>query len=152
MSYYADIDADGRVKGFYLDGLNDVPQGAVPISDDVWEAWIGDTVQQRWNGTALVPCDPPAVPPAPPIRKIRSLAFRERLPEARRKQITAAAVAAASAGDATMLTWLMDQVASTETDLDDPRVVAGAAAMRAASIISQAEHDALLANGTPQER
>jgi hypothetical protein len=92
-----------------------------------------------------------AAPPPPPIRVIRSLAFRERLSDARRKAITAAAVQMAAAGDAELLTWLLDQAAGGTTDLDDPRVQGAVLALHVAEVITEAERDALLVDGNPSE-
>jgi hypothetical protein len=144
-------------RGFYLPEIHGdaIPQDVVGVSAEQHAALLaaqaaGQVIAVNQAGQVVAQDAPPVQPVA--IRKIRSLAFRERLSEARRKQITVAAVATAAGGDATMLTWLMDQAASIETDLDDPRVAGGAAAMLAGAVINQAEHDALLADGTPQER
>jgi hypothetical protein len=149
---YADIDESGRARGFYAAWLHtSIPEGAIAIEPEVHAAWIADTLRQRWDGTALVPCEPPAAPPAPPVRIVRSLAFRLRLPEARRQAVTAAAFAAAASGAPAALTFLLDQASSVTTDLDDPRVEAGVEALRLAGVITAAEAAALLADGTPEE-
>ena len=111
----------------------------------------GVAVQPGWTVAGGVFAPPAAPAPAAPIRAIRALAFRERLAEARRVAITLASHQAAAAGNAQLLAWLMDQAASTSTDLDDPRTQAGNAGLLAAGAISQAERDALLANGNPSE-
>lgn len=92
-----------------------------------------------------------APPPPPRIRVIRALAFRERLPEPRRRALTAAAVALAPQDGGQLLTFLLDQAAAQVTDLDHPQVQAGAAMLLGAGLITQEEHDALLADGTPEE-
>lgn len=89
--------------------------------------------------------------PAAPVRVIRSLAFRERLPAEKRNAVNVAAMQAAANGDGALMTFLLDQASSTETDLDDPRTQAGVAALLAARLITQAEADAMLADGTPEE-
>jgi len=91
-------------------------------------------------------------PPGWPVRVIRSLAFRQRLSDAKRAALSVAAMQAAAQGDGTLLTFLLDQASSTETDLDDPKVKAGVQALRAADLITAAEATALLADGTEAER
>lgn len=61
---YATIDAGGRATGFYSDDVHElVPPDAVAVDEDSYLAWIKDTRTQRWDGGALVSCDPPAPPP-----------------------------------------------------------------------------------------
>jgi hypothetical protein len=58
--YWAAIDGDGRATGFYSDALHGAPPGgAIEISEETWRAWTDDTERQRWDGAALVSCDPP---------------------------------------------------------------------------------------------
>ncbi len=69
MTFFADLDDDGRVRGFYTPDIHGdaIPAGAIEISADIHAAWLADTARQRWNGDALEPCDPPpAPPPLPP--------------------------------------------------------------------------------------
>ena len=72
MTYFADIDADGRARGFYRADIHgdQTPPGVVAISDEVHSAWLADTARQRWNGEALEPCDPPPPPPPPPVTDV----------------------------------------------------------------------------------
>ncbi len=72
MTYFADIDADGRARGFYRADIHgdQMPSDVVAISDQVHSAWLQDTARQRWNGEALEPCEPPAPPPPPPARDV----------------------------------------------------------------------------------
>ncbi|TPG53280.1 hypothetical protein EAH89_17330 [Roseomonas nepalensis] len=96
---------------------------------------------------------PPAPPAgtAAPIRVIRSLAFRDRLAQAKQEAISVAAMQAATAGDGALLTFMLNQAAAAETNLDDPRVQLGINALRGAGLITQAEATALRADGTPDE-
>jgi hypothetical protein len=149
---YADLDVDGRARGFYASWLHaSIPEGAVPITDEQHAAWISDISGQRWDGAGLAPFELPPAPPPPPIRVVRSLAFRLRLPEARRAAITTAALGAVPTDGGAALTFLLDQASSVTTDLDDPRVAGGVAALRAAGVITAAEAAALLADGTLEE-
>lgn len=108
-------------------------------------------VGQRWTGSSFA-APLPATPVTPPaIRHVATLAFRRRLPAARRAAVTLAASAAMEAGDATLQTWLDDLAASGRVDLDDPEILAGVAALLAAGVITAAERAALLADGTPGE-
>lgn len=140
--------------GFYAAELHGsaIPADAVEIT----EAQHADLLAAQAAG-AVIAADgagrpvAQAAPPPPPIRVIRSLAFRQRLPEHRRKAITGMAIALAVSGDAELLNWLMDQAAGGTTDLDDPRVQSAAQALYAANVITEAERDALLADGTPSE-
>lgn len=150
--YHASIDSGGRATAFWHSDLHAPPADAIPIGDDTWAAWIADTAGQRWDGTRLVPCDPPPPPPAPPIRMITPLAFRRRIGPERRAAITLAASQAMQAGDATIQTWLDDLAASRVVDLDDPELLAGVAVLLGADLITAAERDALLADGQPTER
>ena len=72
MTYFADLDADGRVRGFYTPEIHGdaIPEGAVQISEEIHAAWLADTAGQRWNGEALEPCDPPPAPPPPPVTDV----------------------------------------------------------------------------------
>ena len=72
MTYFADLDADGRALGFYAPEIHGdaIPEGAVEISDEIHAAWLADTAGQRWNGEALEPCDPPPAPPPPPVTDV----------------------------------------------------------------------------------
>lgn len=64
MTFLADLDAEGRVRGFYRREIHGdaVPSGAIEISDEVHAAWIADTAGQRWNGAALEACAPSPPP------------------------------------------------------------------------------------------
>jgi hypothetical protein len=119
--------------------------------------------EAAWNGGAWVlrdvpppaPPEPPA-PPAPPpapIRAIRTYAFRQRLPVQTRQTITLAAAAAmrATPGDATLQTWLDDLSSTGTVLLDAPELQAGVAALLGAGLITAAERDALLADGSAEE-
>ena len=68
MTFFADLDAEGRVRGFYMPDIHGdaIPEGAIEISEAVYAAWLTDTARQRWNGAALEACDPPPPPPPPP--------------------------------------------------------------------------------------
>lgn len=103
-----------------------------------------------YDGTTFAP---PAVvaPPAVPIRLIRALAFRERLPAAKADSLNVAAMQAAMAGDGSLLTFLLNQVAATVTDLDDSRVMAGVSTLQLAGLITATEAAKLLADGKPEE-
>jgi hypothetical protein len=72
MTMFADLDADGRVLGFYTPEIHGdaIPEGAVEISDEIHAAWLADTARQLWNGEALEPCDPPPPPPPPPVTDV----------------------------------------------------------------------------------
>lgn len=67
MDYYAQIDADGRVLGFYAREIHGeaIPAGAIPISAETHASWLLDTSRQRWDGSALVPYTPPVVVTVP---------------------------------------------------------------------------------------
>jgi hypothetical protein len=93
----------------------------------------------------------PAGWPTPPIRIIRSLAFRERISPTKRITLTLAAITAAQAGNASLLTYLLDQAASTVVNLDDPGVKTQVNGMVAAGLLTAPEGAALLANGQPAE-
>ena len=68
MTFFADLDAEGRVRGFYTPEIHGdaIPEGAIEISAAVYAAWLTATARQRWNGEALEACDPPPPPPPPP--------------------------------------------------------------------------------------
>lgn len=72
MTYFADLDAEGRVLGFYTRDIHGdaIPEGAVEISAEIHAAWLVDTARQRWNGEALEPCDPPPPPPPLPVTDV----------------------------------------------------------------------------------
>lgn len=90
--------------------------------------------------------------PAPaPIRVIRSLAFRDRMPAEKQALLSVAAMQAAATGDGGLMTFLFNQAASTTTNLDDPRVQDGVVALIAADLLTEEEAAAMLADGTPNE-
>lgn len=72
MTYFADLDAEGRALGFYTPEIHGdaIPEGAVEISDEIHAGWLVDTARQRWNGQALEPCDPPPAPPPQPVTDV----------------------------------------------------------------------------------
>jgi hypothetical protein len=72
MTYFADLDAEGRALGFYTPDIHGdaIPEGALEISAEIHAAWLVDTARQRWNGEALEPCDPPPPPPPPPVTDV----------------------------------------------------------------------------------
>ena len=109
-------------------------------------------VQPGWHVEGASYAPPPDAPGPAPIRVIRSLAFRERMPAAKRTALSVAAMQAAGAGDGTLLTFLLDQASSVETDLDDPRVQGGVQQLLAAGLLTDAEADAMLADGAAEER
>lgn len=88
---------------------------------------------------------PVADPPRPP-RRIRALAFFDRLPLARQAEVVAAA-----RGDVTFDLLVTRLTAASEVDLDDPMVVDGVRALVHARIISPEEEKALLADPRPEE-
>ena len=144
-------------RGFHLAGLGQMPADAVPITDAAHAALLaaqaeGQQIVPGPDGAPIAVAPPPP-PPAPPIRAIRTYAFRQRLPVATRQTITLAAAAAmrATPPDATLQTWL-DDLSSTNTALlDDAELQAGVAALLGAGLITHAERDALLADGTAEE-
>ncbi|MCA3339776.1 MAG: hypothetical protein INF90_14755 [Roseomonas sp.] len=77
MTYFADLDAEGRALGFYAPEIHGdaIPEGAVEISDEIHAAWLVDTARQRWNGEGLEPCDPPPAPPPPPPQPVTDVSF-----------------------------------------------------------------------------
>jgi hypothetical protein len=118
----------------------------VTPSDALWSI-VAAAAQDQ-----VLPQEPPAPLPArQPLRVIRTLAFRRRLPAAVRQAVTLAASAGLDAGDATLQTWLDDLAASRQVDLDDPEIVGGADALLAAGLVTEAQRDALLADGHPEE-
>lgn len=147
---------DAASGGFYDDAVAPPPGGAVPIGEEAHAELLAGQAEGREivAGDDGLPVlrDPPPPPAPPPIRIIRSLAFRQRVPDAKRVAISVAAMQAAAAGDGQLLTFMLDQAASVTTDLDLPAVQAGVAALLAAKLVTQAEADAMLANGTPEER
>jgi len=138
-----------------------IPAGHTPLAErfhaDVVAACLAVPadlpVQVGWTYHDGAFAPPEAAPAAPRIRAIRTWAFRRRLPVATRQTITLAAAAAmrATPPDATLQTWL-DDLSSTNTALlDDAELQAGVAALLGAGLITHAERDALLADGTAEE-
>lgn len=144
-------------RGFYCAAVNGdaIPSDAVEVSEEDHAALIAAQAagQMIVPGEGGVPvAQPPPMPPVPPpIRRITALAFRRRLSAARRAAVTLAASVAMEGGDATIQVWLDDLGASQVVDLDDAETAAGVAALLTAGLISEAEHDALLADGAPAE-
>lgn len=83
MTYFADLDAEGRVLGFYTPEIHGdaIPEAAIEISDEIHAAWLADTQGQRWNGEALEPCAPPPAPPPPVPREVSNFQVRALLME-----------------------------------------------------------------------
>ncbi|MBU8545801.1 MULTISPECIES: hypothetical protein [Roseomonadaceae] len=143
--------------GFYRADIHGaaVPADAVPVSPDLHAALIaaqaaGQRILPGPDGAPIAQ-DPPPPPAPPPIRRIGALAFRRRLTPARRAAITLAASLAMEGGDASIQVWLDDLAASSIVELDDAETVAGIGALLAADLITEAERDALLADGLPTE-
>lgn len=126
------------------------PEGAVVWSRAEREAWEAAPERERERAAWEATRPPPPPPPRPP-RRIRSLAFLDRLPIQRQAQVLLAARQAALAGEPMADLLLTRLGAATEVDLDDPAVAAGIAAMQAARMITSAEATALLADPTPEE-
>ena len=60
---YATIDLDtGIITGFYDDRINSIPDGALPIGDEDWQAHLGGDLRY-WNGERWAPFTPPPPPP-----------------------------------------------------------------------------------------
>ncbi|MFC0384324.1 hypothetical protein [Muricoccus vinaceus] len=109
-------------------------------------------VEPGWlyDGTTFAaPGDPE--PQVVRARIIRSLAFRDRLSQERQQEISVAAMQMAAGGDGSLLTYLLNQAAGSVTDLDDPRVQEGVAKLAAAGLVSAAEAEAILADGSAGE-
>lgn len=91
-----------------------------------------------------------AAQPAPPqsrvTRVVTALAFRRRLPFARRVELTALA-----AEHATLRAWLDDQIAASVIDLDDAETVGAIDTLRAQHVLDEADVAALLADPRPEE-
>jgi len=146
-------------RGFFVAALHGaaIPEDAVAVTRDEHQALLaaqadGKEIVPSVDGHPVSATLPAASPPAP-IRAIRTFAFRRRLPVATRQTITLAAAAAmrATPPDATLQTWL-DDLSSTNTALlDDAELQAGVAALLGAGLITAAERDALLADGTAEE-
>lgn len=113
-----------------------------------------DRIEPGWgvvDGKLVQLPAPDEEAPPPPIRVIRALAFRDRFAAEKQSAISVAAMQSAAAGDGSLLTFMLNQAAAAQTDLDDPRVQAGVAALKAAELITEAEATAILADGTPDE-
>ncbi|MDO9501378.1 hypothetical protein [Falsiroseomonas sp.] len=151
MTRFARI-ADGRVAEIIkADGVPlaeryhpDLVAAMVPAPEAVEVGW-------RYDGGAFAQPVADDLPLAPAIRRITALAFRRRLPSERRAAITLAAAAALAAGDATIQVWLDDLSASQVVDLDDAELLAGVAALLDVGLISAAERDVLLRDGSAAE-
>lgn len=146
-------------------GDREVPKGCV-VDLIVWDGegdfeWGLNTrleaVQEGWgvvDGKLVeLPQEVPGAPDAPsaPIRVIRALAFRDRFSQEQQDAISVAAMQAAAAGNGRLLSFTFNQAAASETNLDDPRVQEGVAALAQAELITAAQAAALLADGRPDE-
>lgn len=137
--------------GFYVVGVHPViPGDALPVSDDRHAALLdaqrdGQAIEPDADGVPVA-VDPPAPLAAPAIRTLTPLEFRRRLSQSTRAAITLAASARMGTGDATLQTWLDDLSAAQVVDLDDPEVATGVTMLLGVGLITQAEHDALLAS------
>lgn len=155
MATFARI-ADGRVAEIIPETVDDVAL-ADRYHPDLVATMVRMTAAQArqvepgWTHDGTTFAAPVAAPPAAPIRVIRALAFRERLPPTKADALNVAAMQAAAAGDGSLLTFLLNQVAATVTDLDDPRVMAGVSTLQVAGLITATEAARLLADGTPDE-
>jgi hypothetical protein len=59
--YYANIDANGALLGFYTDTVNgtNIPTTAVSITAEQWQQWLGSSNGYRWIDGTLTPFTPP---------------------------------------------------------------------------------------------
>ncbi|EHM03454.1 hypothetical protein HMPREF9946_00102 [Acetobacteraceae bacterium AT-5844] len=65
---YAVLDAAGDLLGFLSDDVvQEIPAGAIPLTDAQWQEWLAHGRARRWENGELVPVDlpPPEAPPAP---------------------------------------------------------------------------------------
>ncbi|MGX9965552.1 hypothetical protein ACVFYP_19655 [Roseomonas sp. F4] len=145
------------LRGFFHGAIHGdaIPADAVPVTAEDHAALLaaqgaGQVILPGPDGAPIAQ-NPPPPPAPPPIRRIGALAFRRRLTPARRAAITLAASVAMEAGDASIQVWLDDLAASSIVELDNAETIAGIAALLAAGVITEAERDALLANGLPAE-
>lgn len=146
-----------RIVGGLVAELIEVPSDGPPVEDLFTPEVLAECVPAtgnvelgwQWDGQDFAA--PPATPSPPAVRVIRSLAFRERLSPEKRAALSVAAMQAAAQGDGTLLTFLLDQASALETDLDDPKVSGGVGVLQAAGLITQAEADAMLADGSVAE-
>jgi hypothetical protein len=113
-----------------------------------------DEVAEAARGVNLPPePGPPSLPPAPPIRKIAPLAFRDRLAD-RLPALTVAAFQSLRADppDPT-LQMMLDSISSARfVDLDESRLAAGMAMLVQIGLLTTDERDILLSDGTEDER
>jgi len=102
MTMHATIDPAGLATGFYTPDHPAIPEGAIEIPVEVWQAWITDTAGQRWDGEALVPYEPP---PAAPVVPAAVTARQARLALHAAGLLDQVEAAVAAAGGATQIEW-----------------------------------------------
>lgn len=73
--YFATIDGDGRVTGFYSSSApTPIPKEAIPITTAQYMDWLQNQFVRAWRNGELVTVDP--LPPTPlPIELQRQLAM-----------------------------------------------------------------------------
>ncbi|HEV7255737.1 MAG TPA: hypothetical protein VGN97_21885 [Mesorhizobium sp.] len=64
MTKFATFDQAGLPLGFYTEDIHGeaIPDEAVKITDQQWKAFLNNPGRRRWDGTHVVPYEPPAEP------------------------------------------------------------------------------------------
>jgi hypothetical protein len=80
MGIFATFASDGAVTGMYhADKVSEVPNGAVPLSENQWRDLADNQALRRWNGSTIVAYVPPSAPSGPVITS--AVAFWKRASE-----------------------------------------------------------------------
>ncbi len=61
---YATYDEDGLPTGFYAEGIGDIPETAIVITDEDWNEFLDNQGRRKWNGSEVVEYAPPFDPEA----------------------------------------------------------------------------------------
>lgn len=66
---HALFSTDGLPLGFYHEGINVIPDGTTPITEDQWLEFLGNQGRRRWDGSNVVDYLPPVVEVFEPITR-----------------------------------------------------------------------------------
>ena len=65
MKYYGKFSGDGKAVAFYVDTINDIPVGAIALSEPQWRELVENQHTRRFIDGQIVEIEPPAPPPTP---------------------------------------------------------------------------------------
>lgn len=76
MNYHAIFDENGLPTGFWAEGQDGIPEGAVTITEEQWLEFINNVGERFWDGQDIAVYTPPVPEPAKIIAGIKRQAAK----------------------------------------------------------------------------